>query len=72
MTALATRDLGLDSMLLYPGGEENQPCPKHLITYNLYTGVYVPGGHCACLVEYDDCTMRYDVQGQACVIRDFI
>lgn len=72
MTALATRDLGLDSMLLYPGGEENQPCPKHLITYNLYTGVYVPGGHCACLVEYDDCTMRYDVQGGACVIRDYI
>ena len=71
MTALAARDLGLDSMLLYPGGEENQPCPRHLISYNLYTGVYVPGGHCACLVEYDDCMMRYDVQGQACVIRDY-
>ena len=72
MTALAARDLGLDSMLLYPGGEENQPCPRHLITYNLYTGIYVPGGHCACLVEYDDCTMRYDVQGQACVIRPYL
>ena len=72
MTSLAARDLGLDSMLLYPGGEENQPCPKHLITYNLYTGVYVPGGHCACLVEYDDCTMRYDVQGGACVIQPYI
>lgn len=72
MTALAARDLGLDSMLLYPGGEENQPCPRHLITYNLYTGVYVPGGHCACLVEYDDCTIRYDVQGQACVIRPYL
>ena len=71
MTALAARDLGLDSMLLYPGGEENQPCPRHLITYNLYTGVYVPGGHCACLVEYNDCTIRYDVQGGACVIRDY-
>ena len=72
MTALAARDLGLDSMLLYPGGEENQPCPRHLITYNLYTGIYVPGGHCACLVEYDDCTMRYDVQGGAYVIRDYM
>ena len=72
MTALAARDLGLDSMLLYPGGEENQPCPRHLITYNLYTSIYVPGGHCACLVEYDDCTMRYDVQGQACVIRPYL
>ena len=72
MTALAARDLGLNSMPLYPGGEENQPCPRHLITYNLYTGVYVPGGHCACLVKYDDCTMRYDVQGQACVIRAYL
>ncbi|MBQ9679776.1 MAG: dockerin type I repeat-containing protein [Ruminococcus sp.] len=72
MTALAARDLGLDSMLLYPGGEENQPCPRHLITYNLYTDVYVPGGHCACLVEFNDCTMRYDVQGQACVIRPYL
>ena len=72
MTALAARDLGLDSMLLYPGGEENQSCPRHLITYNLHTGVYVPGGHCACLVKYDDCTMRYDVQGQACVIRPYL
>ena len=71
-TAFAARDLGLDSMLLYPGGEENQPCPRHLITYNLYTDVYVPGGHCACLVEYDDCTMRYDVQGQACVIQPYL
>lgn len=71
-TALAARDLGLDSMLLYPGGEENQPCPRHLITYNLYTDVYVPGGHCACLVEFNDCTMRYDVQGQACVIQPYL
>ena len=71
-TAFAARDLGLDSMLLYPGGEENQPCPRHLITYNLYTNAYIPGGHCACLVEYDDCTMRYDVQGQACVIQPYL
>ena len=72
MTALAARDLGFDSMLLYPGGEKNQPCPRHLITYNLYTGIYVPGGHCACLIAYSDCTMRYDVQGQACVIRPYL
>ena len=72
MTALAARDLGLDSMLLYPGGEENQPCPRHLITYNLYTGIYVPGGHCACLVQFDDCIMRYDVQGGACVIKPYL
>ena len=72
-TALAARDLGLDSMLLYPGGEENQPCPRHLITYNLYFNTTVPGGHCACLVVYDsDCVMRYDVQGGACVIRDYL
>lgn len=72
MTALAARDLSFDSMLLYPGGEENQPCPRHLITYNLYTNAYIPGGHCACLVEYDDCTIRYDVQGGACVIKPYL
>jgi hypothetical protein len=70
-TAFAARDLGLESMLLYPGGEENQPCPRHLITYNLYYNTTVPGGHCACLVEYDDCIMRYDVQGGACIISDY-
>ena len=72
LTAFAARDLGLDSMLLYPGGEENQLCSRHLITYNLYTDAYVPGGHCACLVEFNDCTMRYDVQGQACVIQPYL
>ena len=71
-TALAARDIDLDSMLLYPGGEENQPCPRHLITYNLYFNTTVPGGHCACLVVYDnDCVMRYDVQGGACLIREY-
>ena len=67
-TALAARDLGLDAMLIYP--EENGH--PDLITYNLYYNTTVPGGHCACLVEYDDCTMRYDVQGGAYVIRDYI
>ena len=67
-TAHAARDLGLDAMLIYP--EENGH--PDLITYNLYFNTTVPGGHCACLVEYDDCTMRYDVQGQACVIRPYV
>ena len=67
-TALAARDLELDAMLFYP--EENGH--PDLITYNLYYNTTVPGGHCACLVEYDDCTMRYDVQGQACVIRPYL
>ena len=62
--AFAARDLGLTSMLLYPGGEPNQTCERHLVTYNIYTSIMVPGGHCACLVEYpDDSTLRYDVQG---------
>lgn len=64
-TAFAARDLGLDAMLFYP--EENDH--PDLVTYNLYFNTTVPGGHCACLVEYDnDCTMRYDVQGGAYVI----
>lgn len=66
-TAFATRDLGLNAMLFYP--EENGH--PDLMTYNLYFDTTIPGGHCACLVEYDDCTMRYDVQGGACVISDF-
>jgi len=62
--AFAARDLGLTSMLLYPGGEPNQTCERHLITYNIYTSIMVPGGHCACLVEYPDgSTLRYDAQG---------
>ena len=67
-TALAARDLGLDAMLIYP--EENGH--PDLITYNLYFNTTVPGGHCACLVAYGDCTMRYDVQGQACVIKPYL
>ena len=66
-TAFAARDLGLNSMLLYP--EENDH--PDLVTYNLYTNTVNPGGHCACLVEYDDCVMRYDVQGGAYVISEY-
>ena len=71
LTAFAARDLGLESMLLYPGGEANQHCDRHIFTYNLYANTAVPGGHCACLVEYDDCTMRYDVQGELCIIKEY-
>ena len=67
-TALAARDLGLSSMLLYPK-ENGHP---DLLTYNLYYDTTIPGGHCACLVEYGDCTMRYDVQGGACVIQPYL
>lgn len=66
-TAFAARDLGLDSMLIYP--EENDL--PDLVTYNLYYNTTVPGGHCACLVEYGSCTMRYDVQGEAYVISEY-
>lgn len=70
--AFAARDLGLTSMLLYPGGEPNQTCERHLITYNIFTSIMVPGGHCACLVEYpDDSTLRYDVQGGSSQIRAY-
>ena len=71
LTAFAVRDLGLGSMLLYPGGEATQHCDRHIFTYNLYANTAVPGGHCACLVEYDDCTMRYDVQGELCIIKEY-
>ena len=71
-TAYAARDLGLKSMILFPGGEGNQPCKRHIITYNIYHGVGVPGGHTACLVEYPDgSTLRYDVQGGVCWIRKY-
>ena len=66
-TAFAARDLGFDSLLFYP--EENGH--PDLITYNLYFDTTVPGGHCACLVEYDDGILRYDVQGGACVISSY-
>ena len=67
-TAFAARDLGLSSMLLYPK-ENGHP---DLMTYNLYFDTTIPGGHCACLVVYGDCTMCYDVQGGACVISNYI
>ena len=66
-TAFAARDLGLDAMLFYP--EENGH--PDLMTYNLYFDTTIPGGHCACLVEYEDGILRYDVQGGAYVISDF-
>ena len=59
------------SMLLYPGGESNQHCDRHIVTYNLYANTAVPGGHCACLVKYDDCTMRYDAQGGLCITKEY-
>ena len=71
--AFAARDLGLTSMLLYPGGEPNQTCERHLITYNIFTNIMVPGGHCACLVEYPDgSTLRYDVQGGTYKIKNYL
>ena len=71
LTAFAARDLGLESMLLYPGGEPTQLCDRHIVTYNLYHSTVVPGGHCVCLVVYDDCTMCYDVQGGLCIIKEY-
>ena len=71
--AFAARDLGLTSMLLYPGGELNQHCDLSLVTYNIFTNTVVPGGHCACLVEYPDGSMlRYDVQGGNYHISDYL
>ena len=70
-TAWAARDLGLSSMLLYPGGEPNQDCERHIVTYNIYQSTAVPGGHCACLVGYDDGWMRYDVQGGSSIIKPY-
>ena len=70
--AFAARDLGLTSMLLYPGGEPNQNCERHLVTYNIFTSIMIPGGHCACLVEYPDgSTLRYDVQGGNYQIKNY-
>ena len=64
--AFAARDLGLTSMLLYP--VEN----KDVVTYNLYFNTAVPGGHCACLIDYPDrTTLRYDVQGGSQWIRTY-
>lgn len=63
--AFAARDLGLTSMLLYPVED------KDVVTYNLYFNTAVPGGHCACLVEYKHHTLRYDVQGGSYQIKEY-
>ena len=68
--AFAARDLGLTSMLMYPGGEENTSRDHNIVTYNIYYDTVKPGGHCACLVYYPDgSTLRYDVQGGSQWIR---
>ena len=63
--AFAARDLGLTSMLLYPVED------KDAVTYNIYFNTAVPGGHCACLVEYKHHTLRYDVQGGSYQIKEY-
>ena len=68
--AFAARDLGLTSMLMYPGGEENPSRDHNTVTYNIYYDTVKPGGHCACLVYYPDgSTLRYDVEGGSQWIR---
>ena len=68
--AFAARDLGLTSMLMYPGGEENPSRDHDTVTYNIYYDTVKPGGHCACLVYYPDgSVLRYDVEGGSQWIR---
>ena len=68
--AFAARDLGLTSMLMYPGGEENPSRDHNTVTYNIYYDTVKPGGHCACLVYYPDgSVLRYDVEGGSQWIR---
>ena len=70
--AFAARDLGLTSMLMYPGGKENPERDHDIVTYNLYYDTIKPGGHCACLVAYPDSSiLRYDVQGGSQWIRAY-
>ena len=70
--AFAARDLGLTSMLLYPGGEENPSREHDIVTYNIYYDTVKPGGHCACLIYYPDgSVLRYDVEGGSQWIRDY-
>lgn len=70
--AFAARDLGLTSMLMYPGGKENPERDHDIVTYNLYYDTIKPGGHCACLVAYPDgSVLRYDVQGGSQWIREY-
>ena len=68
----AARDLGLTSMLMYPGGKENPERDHDIVTYNIYYDTIKPGGHCACLVDYPDgSVLRYDVQGGSQWIRAY-
>lgn len=68
--AFAASDLGLTSMLMYPGGEEYPSRDHNTVTYNIYYDTIKPGGHCACLVYYPDgSVLRYDVQGGSQWIR---
>lgn len=70
--AFAARDLGLTSMLMYPGGKENPERDHDIVTYNLYYDTIKPGGHCACLVAYPNSSiLRYDVQGGSQWIRAY-
>ena len=70
--AFAARDLGLTSMLMYPGGKENPERDHDIVTYNLYYDTIKPGGHCACLVAYPNSSiLRYDVQGGSQWIREY-
>ena len=70
--AFAARDLGLTSMLMYPGGEENPSRDHNTVTYNIYYDTVKPGGHCACLVYYPDgSVLRYDVEGGSQWIREY-
>lgn len=70
--AFAARDLGLTSMLLYPGGEDNPSRDHDIVTYNIYYDTVKPGGHCACLVYYPDgSVLKYDVEGGSQWIREY-
>lgn len=70
--AFAARDLGLTSMLMYPGGEENPDREHDIVTYNIYYDTIKPGGHCTCLVYYPNgSVLRYDVQGGSQWIREY-
>ena len=72
MVAFTARDLGLTSMLMYPGGEENPSRDHNIVTYNIYYDTARPGGHCTCLVDYPDgSVLRYDVQGGSQWIRAY-
>lgn len=70
--AIAARDLGLESYLLYPGGEPHTAHDRYLYTYDLYGAVAQPSGHVAAVVKFKDGSLfRYDVDGDHCIIRNF-